>query len=378
MRRLTVAVLCVCLTDACNLRRHAEVRTDTDDTIDMPGVDHGDGPVVTDSDTTSDTDTAVSCISGIKGTPSPAPGAADVYYRNTFVVEFITDESTTATFTLTNSAGTRVALGAPNFSDDGRSVYFNAVEPLSTNADYTLTVDYSCDHSAPIDFHTSDTGSRVGSGLFVGGSYALEPSSGTIVRPSGVASLFSALLGQATDLFVLTPKAYSSGSAGITFFGAVAASDGTQDECVTTTTLPSMASYSGNPYFELQANDGLSFMWGGVQWDMVDMAISGAFSADGARIDGLSMEGTIDTRDLGAWLGDALGSGSGPEAVCVLLGQFTAGALSCEPCPSSVGGGDYCMSLLVVGAVANLQGWTVGEISEGDVLANSNCTVLPP
>lgn len=328
----------------------------------------------TDTSDTDDTDVdTTTCTSGIKGTPVPAAGTTDVYYRSTFYIEFITDESTTATFTLVDGVGAAVELSPPSFSTDGRSVYFNSTDPLMPSTDYTLTVNYSCDKSAPIAFHTSETGAAVESDDFVGNAYALDLATTTIIQPAGVNALLGSLLGQLEDAIVIVPKSYDSEASEITFFGGLTPADGAQDECTPTIEFPVPASYVGNPYFEINAPDGITLGVSGVEISLLNLNLSGAFSPGATDIVGVNLAGSIDTRSLGDILGDALGGATGDSAVCDLLGQFTAGAVSCEECPSSIGGGEFCLTLVAANGVAAGQTWTIDEITQGDIDENPAC-----
>lgn len=96
------------------------------------------GDSLSDTDDTGET-IVERCCSGIKGTPVPANGSTDVTVRGTFSVEFIYDESSSAVFTLTDSADADVPLGDVHFSDHGRSAWFQAAAPLQPSTSYTLT-----------------------------------------------------------------------------------------------------------------------------------------------------------------------------------------------------------------------------------------------
>ena len=328
----------------------------------------------TTGDTDDTDDTTVACTSGIKGTPVPANGATDVYFRSTFYIEFITDEKATATFALADSTGADVALSAITFSDDGRSAFFQAAEALAPSSSYTLTVSYGaagCEKSAPVAFTTSATGAEVADSDFVGKAYALDLATTTIIKPAGVNALLGSLLGQLEDAIVIVPSVYDAGAATIKFYGGLVPPDGSQDACTPTIDFPVAASYAGNPYFEISAPDGIELTVSGVTIELLDLNLSGAFSPGAADIVGVNLAGSIDTRSLGAILGDALGGATGDSAVCDLLGQFTAGAVSCEACPS--GDGDFCLTLVAANGVAAGQPWTIDEISQADVDANPAC-----
>jgi hypothetical protein len=337
------------------------------------GCNGGDTTGDTDADTDVDTNT---CTSGIKGTPVPANGATDVYFRSTFYIEFITDESTTAEFALADSTGAAVALGAITFSEDGRSAFFQAADALAPSASYTLTVKYSCDKEAPIAFTTSATGAEVASEDFLGKAYALDLATTTIIKPAGVNALLGSLLGQLEDAITIVPSVYDSEAATIKFFGGLIAADGTQDLCTPTIDFPVAASYAGNPYFEISAPDGIDLTVSGVTISLLELQLSGAFSPGAEDIVGVNLAGSVDTRSLGDILGDALGGATGDSAVCDLLGQFTAGAVSCEACPS--GDGDFCLTLVAANGIAAGQDWEIVEVTPEQVDANPECAPPAP
>lgn len=316
-----------------------------------------DGDETDETDGTTDT---TSCTSGIKGTPFPANGATGVYYRSTFFIEFISDESTTAEFSLSDGTAD-VALGTPTWSDDGTSVYFAAAAPLTPSTSYTLTVNYSCKKTAPIQFTTSEVGAAVESTDFLENAYALDLATATIIEPPGVNSLLGSLLGELDQAIVFVPKAYDAEAKEIEFFGGLTELDGTQDTCEPTIVFPVDASYEGNPYFEISAPDGITLDAAGVSIELQDLELSGAFSPGGESIVGITLAASVDTRGLADIVGDlGGGEGGGESAVCDLVAQFLGQDL-CEECP---GGGKFCLGLVAANAVAEGKDWTLVEVAE--------------
>lgn len=321
---------------------------------------NGDDDGTETDETDGTTDGTDICTSGIKGTPFPANGATGVYYRSTFFIEFISDEKATATFSLSDGTAD-VALGTPTWSDDGTSVYFNTAAPLAPSTSYTLTVDYSCEKSAPIQFTTSEVGSAVESTDFLENAYALDLATATIIEPPGVNSLLGSLLGELDQAIVFVPKAYDDVAKEIEFFGGLTELDGTQDTCEPTIVFPVAASYEGNPYFEISAPEGITLDAAGVSITLDNLELSGAFSPGGDAIVGITLAASVDTRGLADIVGDlGGGEGGGDSAVCDLVAQFLGQDL-CEECP---GGGKFCLGLVAANAVAEGKDWTLVEVAE--------------
>lgn len=332
-----------------------------------------------------DTDTTVEVVdecltSGIKGSPVPANGARDVPVRGTFYVEFIQDESTTATFTLVDHDGADVALGEVQFSDSGRAAWVTPADALAPSSSYALTVDYSCQYTASIQFTTSATGAEVAPDAFLGDAYSLDLASALIVEPIGVNALLGSLLGQLDQDIVVVPESFDPAFHTLTFYGGLAAPGGAQDLCQPTTDFPAAASYLEDPTFELDAPEGLSLQVGGFELPLLDLSLTGSFTPDAASLEGVGLSTTLDTRALSGLLGDVLGGATGDSAVCDLIGQFTAGAVACEACPDTdpLGEGDYCLTIVARNAVADRVDWTFARVTQADVDANPECAPPAP
>lgn len=337
----------------------------------------GDDPDDTDTDET-DTDTTVACTSGIKSPTLPANGATGVYYRTQFAISFLADEADTATFELTkDSDSSTVALGTATWSESGKDVYFSAAAALEPETAYTLAVTFSCTDGAPseIKFTTSATGAAVNYDDDVDGNkYALDLSTATIIEPAGVQSLLGSLLGQLEDAIIIVPSGFDDVESEISFFGGLATVSGgvvAQDECTATIDFPVAADFSENPYFVISAPDGITLGVEGIEITLLSLELSGAFAPAGAGVEGVSLAGSIDTRDIADLLGDELGAGEGDDAVCVLLGQLTSGLVACEECPG--GGGPYCLSLVAANIAADLVTGEFIVITDEDVAANEAC-----
>lgn len=329
-----------------------------------------------------DTDTAVGeplCANGIKGPPIPADGAVDVYVHGTFLVDFLIDETADTAFTLRDAGGAIVPLGEIQHDVSGRTFWFTAVEPLAPLATYTLTIAFGCDRSGTVRFTTSSTGVEVSPDAFLGQAYALDQGTAVFVQPSGVNALLGSLLGQLEQSIVFVPQAFDPDTQALTFYGGLVSPDGAQDLCGTTFDLPS-TSFLDDPAFELDAPDGLTLSLGGADVSLLDLTLTGAFNPDATRIEGVGVSTTIDTRALAPALGDLLGGATGDSAFCDLIGQFTAGAVYCEPCPATdpLGEGEYCLTILVKNAIANRVAWPLVRVTPEDVTANPECAAPAP
>ena len=337
-----------------------------------------DDDKTTDTDTdATDTDTTT-CNSGIKSPTLPANGASDVYYRTTFAIDFVAAEATTATFALTkDSDSSTVALEAPTWSDDGKSVYFKSTAALESETAYTLAVDFSCSEGTPseIKFTTSDVGAAVTNEEILGGTYGIDIGTATIIEPPGVNQLLGSLLGQLEETIAVNVKSIADDE--IVFFGGLADAPGgvlNQDLCTETIVFPEAADFTGNPFFEIDQPDGLTLNVEGIEITLLELNLSGSFAPGGGSIVGIELAGAIDTRDLGDLLGDELGAGDGDDAVCSLISTFTSGAVACENCPGT--SDPYCLSLVAADIVADLLTGDLVERSAQDILDDETCT--PP
>lgn len=318
------------------------------------------------------------CCSGLVGEPVPARGATGVYVHGTFQFQFQHDESMTATFTLQDASGADVALEPPRFSEDGETVSFRAAAPLAPSTRYTLGVRYSCDKSFPLEFTTSATGAAVPPDDVAGRAYTLDLTTALFVEPPGMDALVESLLDELDLRLVLVPEAYDAGTDALTFYGGLASADGTQDLCAPTFSLPQAAAYGAGPVFVVEAPDGLTLDLRGAPVSAVDLSLSGAFTPDASEIVGLDLRVVIDTRSLVPLLALELDEALADDAVCDLIGTFTAGAAQCDACPADapLGVGRTCMTLHLVNVVATGAPWTPRRVTPEEIDADPAC--VPP
>ena len=249
-----------------------------------------------DPNATGDTG-AEECTSGIVSVFPDESDADSIYYRSNIEIEFKTDESDSASFTLADSEGNAVSLSEA-WSEDGLLVVLQP-EPLMPSTDYTLDVSYSCDKSAELDFTTSDIGGPVDGGpeSLVDKVYRINLQSARITTPPGVGDLLMGFI--PTDLHILvSPNAYDSGSQELSMTGALGKGDGSeQDECVPSIDFPVPAAFDEDPYFEISATE-LPLTVAGFTLTLNDVLLAGSFASDASSIEGLTLAGSADLREL--------------------------------------------------------------------------------
>jgi hypothetical protein len=327
-----------------------------------------------DDDTGADTDDtdAPTCVSGIAST-FPAQNDTAAFYRTSVEVTFNQDESDSSTLTLKDGGGADVA-GTVTYSADGKIAYFDPTADLMPSTQYTLTVAYSCDKTADISFTTADFGTAVDASTLIGKTYSVDFLSGRITEPAGVGELLTGLLGGTDPIYILVgPTAITEGGQ-IEMLGALGALDGTdivQDVCTPSIVFPIAADYSENPFFTIEGED-VSLEVEGFALDIAQLALSGAFSADGTQIGGLAIDAFADTRGLVEVLGEDLGiDPSNPAGLCTFISGLLP-TVQCQDC----GGGDepYCLKLVIDSMVGvELPGVTLESLVQADVDANPAC-----
>jgi hypothetical protein len=302
----------------------------------------------------------------------PANDATDVDYRTPFAVEFTADEHATAVFALHDADGADVPLGPVSWSTNGKQASFAATAPLTPATAYTLDVTTSCtcDTPTPIRFTTSATGTPVGDpAAFLGQTYAIDLATATILEPAGVDSLLGALLEDLDQTLAVVPDELGEDGK-LSFYGGLAADDGSQDACTPTLEFPQAADFE-DPYFAIAAPDGITLDVAGVEITLLALDLSGSFSPDASAIEGLTLAGRIDTRALVDVLGDNLGGATGDDAVCNLVGTFTNNAVQCSDCGD--GHTPYCLELVAANLVADAVDWDLEVITAEQVAANEAC-----
>jgi len=312
-----------------------------------------------DTATHTDTDggdTDTTCESSIS-TPIPAEGD-EVYYRSMLTVEFGQDEAGSATMALTDSAGTDIA-GTSSFSTDGTVGYFTPDAALTPDSDYTLTVAYSCDKTADVNFSTSDIGTPVAdAGSIVDAVFNIDITSGRVVEPEGVGDLLLGLIPEDSDINILVSATdYDADNDEVMMRGALGVTEGgniVQDICTPHIDFPEVADFSENPYFSIEGEN-VAIDVQDIAIEIDSLAVSGAYASDLSSIQGVEVAGLIDARKID--LGDSSDLGD----LCALAAAFT----ECIPCDD---GEAQCLRLRVIDVEA-LQTSTDGlvEVDEGNL-----------
>ncbi len=303
-----------------------------------------------------------SCVSGIKGEPSPAYGASDVALSPTFAYEFITDEHEYSCFELTSDRGAPL-LTQPTYGSDGRAVWFAPAAPLQPDSDYVISVYYSCDRVAPIRFHTASAGVDMSNASV--GAYRLDLASARWVSQAGDGALPVRQLLRTGDAIVFAPRAPTDARPGWSALVGAFDEAGTQAACSPTADLElrqSLGSLRTVRAFslELPRSSGAR---------MVGTTLYAELTADGSAVVGVQLQGLLDLRDIVVNDDHTVG------AACVVL--EAAGEQTCGPCPADErGGGDYCVPFHLVNGVAPLVDTTVTPKDPASIEADPACT--PP
>ncbi len=309
---------------------------------------------------------APECTSGIVSVFPDEADAESIYYRSAIELEFKTDESGTASFMLADTDGNEVSL-AESWSDDGLMVLLQP-DPLMPSTDYVLDVSYSCDKTAALDFTTSEIGGEVEDGpeSLVDKVFLIDLTTARITTPPGVGDLLMGLI--PTDIFILvSPNAYDSATQEISMTGALGTGDGTvQDECMPSIDFPVAADFSENPYFEISAET-LPLAVAGANIELTDVMLAGSFSADASSIQGLTLAGSADLRDIDIPDVDSAG-------LCDTVELLAPGA--CRECEDGV---VACLDLVLDSMVANhVSDAGLAIISDEDIEQNPSCDTEEP
>jgi hypothetical protein len=278
----------------------------------------------------------------------PADGQADAFYR-TDVVVTLDDPDAAAMISVDG------VTGVSGVEDN--IVYFEPDAPLTPGSTYTASVTYECGTES-WSFTVSDVGAPTASSPN-GQVFSLDLSSGVFVKPGGpdVGALIGDLIGDTEVLFGVTAEPTDV----IPMIGAVGDGTGSQDICYETLDFPVDPSYE-DPYFSLEA-PALSISAAGLQVNLDNFELSGAFTPDVASIQGGTLKGSIDTRTLKEAL--SLGTDAPDDAVC---GFVAAVGVQCEECPN--GDGPYCLGLWVTDLEAANVGGTITPITAAEAEAN--------
>jgi hypothetical protein len=258
----------------------------------------------------------------------PVTGAVDAYFRGT--IEFklsAADESATIVTDIPGTQSTR---------EDGKIIVWTPSQALTPSTLYSATLEY-CGGSATIEFTTSALGTPLtDASVLLAHPYHVALTDARVTEPAAI----GALLGEAGDIDILIGVSESNEST-IQMLGAVGERDEanaiTQDHCEQTIDFP-VADFTGSPYFAIVAPAGqpTKFVIAGYEVEIMNLQLTGTFSADGTYFGGGTLAGSVDTRAL-----DNLVDDSGAEgAICELAEPLGA---PCAPCDD---GGVFCLTLV--------------------------------
>jgi hypothetical protein len=284
------------------------------------------------SDTDLDTDSgggSENCDVHLVGT-DPSTGAAGVYYRDPLTLDFDGDASA-MTVKITDSAG----VEAPNsVAWSEGNVQATVTAELSPSTNYTAVVDL-CGAQSTVAFATSDIGAPIaeGNASLLGRVYGFSLNEAEITDPE--------ILEAFDDQFFTQPLLFeveAADDATITLLGAVGivndAGDLEQDTRTPTFDFPA-ADFTGSPFFSASTSQ-LTISYFGYEIPIYDFAFAGVFTSDGGSIVRGTVEGLVDTRNIGPMLDQ----GDEPDAACNFAASF---GVYCELCPD---GEELCLGLV--------------------------------
>lgn len=299
-----------------------------------------------------DDDDDAGCGNSI-GTVFPANGDNDVYYK-TDVRFTLTTADPGASIVVTDPGGATIT---GTTSVEGTLVSWTG-DDLAPDTQYTATISYGTCADGVAVWTTSSTGATAASP--VNKVYDLDLASGSWILPSPtIGPVLAGLIPEDFQLFVMPTAADTE----ITMLGALG--DGANNQDVCTPSLPFPPASYDNPYFSIES-DLLPISIDTFTISITDLKLSGAFSPNADRIQGASLRGTIDVRDLGALLGDT----DACEAV-------VAFGVECAACPD--GGEPYCISVWVDNIVAaEVSTSPLVLIEPADVTDNPDCDTTTP
>lgn len=284
---------------------------------------------------------------------SPEDGEGGVFYRSGVEVELTTADPTAAL----RVEDERGAVVPGESAVDGAVVTWTG-GPLAASTDYRAVLTHACGTDL-LAFGTSSVGDPVAADL-VGQTWALNFAQGTWVEPATAGPAIAVLLEPFRILLTVTGP--PEGEVVPLMAGIGYAGD--QQWCAPTVDLADSA--WADPYFEI-ATPVLELATHEFSVKITDFATSGAFSADGERIEGATLVGLADTRGLG----QELGLGDEPEAVCNLLEGVN---VTCLPCADGV---ETCLDVDIRDISGVLSPVPLEPVTAEDVLANPNCSPQP-
>lgn len=235
----------------------------------------------------------------------PAEGATDAFYRTAIEIRF--DDGAPAAVTVQGPDGE--VTGAATRDDD--VTWFVPDAPLRPESAYQVYVSTECDRFS-WEFTTSSAGLPVDQAVLDGGTWAVDIGSGRVIEPAGVGGLIQPYMDdEVTYLVGLT-----AGEAAPALTGSEGTPDGVQ-ECTSPMDLP--VGHWDDGWFTTLPTDAVQL---GTAFNLQGLTLSGAFTPDGARIEGVTLDGLWDTRLV-------VLDGVEGEDLCDLLPSL---GLECVPC----------------------------------------------
>lgn len=298
------------------------------------------------------------CLSSL-GEVYPEHGAENVYYRAAMEIEFFPEHSSSNSAISVQRADGAVVEGLVTWSEDGSLATFTPAQPLLPDTTYKVEVEYLCEKSASFTWTTGSAGAPVDETALAGGVYGLDLSTGR-ATPRDAEVLLSSLLGvQPPDGVAALVSAVQVDETSVTLRVATTV-DGepAPDVCAVTSDTELTGGLLDGPYFELEGTD-ISLSVEGQELRLASLQLSGAFTPDGAAIEGGRIDMTFDPRTLG----------EGMESFCEILG-----ADACVPCPD---GEVLCVNFGMDRLrMERVNSDSLAQITVADVDANPVCSPL--
>jgi len=351
--RSTLSLLAVLTAVACSGGGDDDKTTpDTDDTVDtgtvIEPVDSGSTAATGD---TGSTTTETICLNSVLSR-FPADSTTDAFYATSVEFELNTVELD-ASITVEGPDGP-----VPGASEVlGRRIRWTADEPLAPMTTYTGTLAWSCAPDSTT-FFTSPTGVDVDPEAIDGMAYRLDLVNGRWLQPAGIGAAIPLLLG--ADILIGVES--DAGDALDLTFARTDDFGLPQDLCEPTTAFPT-ASFDDNPLFVVGPAD-VQLEIDGAALPVYALELSGAFTEDGAMMEGGRLAGLADL----APLSPILAGSSDPTAICTLLAKF---GVACFACPG--GGPSSCVQIEVDSIRGAGEPGGVVPRSTGDIASDTTC-----
>lgn len=283
---------------------------------------------------------------------SPAEDESGVFYRAPLRVDLSDDGRGVLQFgNFASQLGEQTAA-AVAWSPDGRRALLSRPSPLSPQTPWSLLLSTGCEPTLA-SFTTSSTGQPIATASVAGRSYQLDPSPLRGLLPALDDHALRAAADQVLPTMALHVESWSATARSyqIAFFGDRPSPDHPDPPRVITRPAPQTGwQLTENPFVQLDVTGdqaqiplllagplGLAVPFldlptvpdhrAPVQVDRI--VLSGAFSADRTRIEGLRLKVQADARQLAQALADQ-GLRVSPGQLCTGARRFGA---RCQPCP---------------------------------------------